>query len=114
MSLSIQAGNSAVAAPTHPTLADGTPSSATLSGARFISSDEAVFTVNDDGVTVNAVGEGTATISGTCTATEADGTNHKITMATPDTITVTAAPPPPPQAASFGVSFGEPFPTPTP
>ncbi len=112
MSVSLQVGFSVLASPTHPTLADGTPSTAVLSAASFASSDPTVFTVAADGVTVVSVGAGTASITGTCTATEADGTVHTISMATPDTVTVTAAPPPPaPQATSFGVAFGTPFAT---
>ena len=38
MSVTFQAGNSVVASPTHPVLADGSPSQAVLSAARFIAS----------------------------------------------------------------------------
>ena len=110
MSVSIQVGTSVIASPTHPTLSDGSPSSAVLSAPVFVSSDSSVFTVAADGVTVISAGAGTASISGSCTATEADGTVHTISMATADTVTVTAAAPPPtPQAVSFGVAFGTPF-----
>jgi hypothetical protein len=112
MSVSIQAGFSVVASASHPILSDGTPSSAVLSNPTFTTSDVNVFTLASDGVTVVSVNPGTATIGGTVTATESDGTVHQIPI-TPDTVTVTAAPPPPvPQAVAAGVVFGTPFPTP--
>lgn len=116
MSTSLQVGNSITAAPSHPIKGDGTPSSAVLTNPVLSTSDSNVFTIipdpnNPNGVVLVSVSPGTATISGTCTATRADGTLYTIPM-TEDTITVTAAPPPPEaDAVSFGMVFGEPFAT---
>lgn len=117
MSTSIQAGNSVTAVASHPIISDGTPSSAVLSKLSLATSDVNVFTVipdpnNLDGQIVVSVNPGTAQVTGTCVATELDGTAHTISL-TPDTVTVTAAPPPPPPpAVAFGLVYGTPFPTP--
>lgn len=117
MSVSLQAGFSVSAVASHPIIGDGTPSSAVLSNVSLSTSDVNVFTVAPDpdtplGSIITSVNPGSATITGTATATEADGTVHQITM-TPDTVTVTPAPPPPPPpAVAFGLVFGTPFATP--
>ena len=99
MPLPLQVGQSATALASHPILGDGTPSSAVLSNVVITSSDTTVFTVAPDpstpnGFIVTSVVAGSATVNGTATATELDGTVHTIPL-TPDTVTVTAAPPPP-------------------
>lgn len=118
MSVSLQAGQSVSAVASHPILGDGTPSSAVLSSVVLVSSDTTVFTVAPDPSTTNgfiitSAVVGSATVTGTATATELDGTVHTIPL-TPDTVTVTAAPPPPvPPAVAFGLVFGTPFATAT-
>jgi len=100
-----------------PVKADGSASLATLSNVTYTSADPSVFTTAPDpnvpnGAIITSVGAGTANITYSATATEADGTANTITGA--DTIVVTAAPPPPPQPAVALVgNFGTPFPTPT-
>jgi len=119
MSVTLQAGQSVSAVGSHPILGDGTPSSAVLSNVSLSTSDVNVFTVIPDPNTPNgsiiiSANPGTATVTGTATATELDGTVHQIPL-TPDTVTVTAAPPPPPPpAVAFGLVFGTPFQTPPP
>lgn len=113
MSATLQVGQSVMAVASHPIIGDGTPSSAVLSSVVLNSSDTTVFTVAPDPATPNwfiitSVVVGTATVSGTATATELDGTVHTIPLM-PDTITVAEAPPlPAPPAVAFGLGFGTP------
>ena len=85
----------------------GKPSAAALSQVNFASSDPTIVTVASDPATplsgvVVAVKEGTATITVSATATEADNSQHVISgMAD---VTVSAA------AASLVLTFGAPGP----
>jgi hypothetical protein len=102
-----------------PLNAQGGPSTATLSGLSFVSSDPTVFTVapdpnNANGGIVTAltpvVTPDAATITATATATEPDGVTIE-TISGVDTVTVIAVappPPPPPVAASLAFIWGTP------
>ena len=96
-----------------PVDANGNPSGATLSGQAYTSSDNAIFTVTPDpgvpgGAIIKGVAPGTATLTETATATEADGTTHE-TVQGVATIIITDVPPPPaPPAAALAFTFGTP------
>ena len=65
-----------------PVKADGSPSSATLSGVSYASSDPTVFSVAADpntpnGAIVTGVAAGTAILSESATATESDGVTQE-------------------------------------
>jgi len=92
-----------------PVKADGSPSGAVLSNVAFVASDPVVFTVAPDpanpngGILTSGPAGGTAILTGTATATEADGTVNGITGAV--TIVVSEVPQGP--AAALAFKFGD-------
>jgi len=96
-----------------PVNASGGPSTATLSGTSYTSSDPTVFTVAADpstpnGAIITGVGVGTATLTETATATEPDGTTTEQIQGVATIVLTAAPPPPPPVAASLIFTFGTP------
>jgi hypothetical protein len=90
--------------------AAGNPSTATLSGASFTSSDPTIFTATQNAtnplqVDIVGVAVGTATLTAVAVATNADGSSLKIT----GTVTMVLTPDVPP-AASLAFTFGTPTP----
>lgn len=101
-----------------PVISDGiTSSSATLSNTTYTSSDPTVFTVapstsTTNGAVITVVGPGSATLTETATATEADGITTEQIQGVATIVVAAAPPPPPPPAASLVFTFGLPSTTP--